>query len=54
MLTVQQAAKRFRVSSRLVRRWIAQGRLPAQKMGKVWILNEAAVKHYQKVRRRKK
>jgi excisionase family DNA binding protein len=29
MLTVSQAARRLEVSSQLVRRWLADGRLPA-------------------------
>lgn len=40
VLTVSQAAERLAVSGRRVRALITAGRLPAQRMGLGWLINE--------------
>lgn len=41
MISVIQAAARLGVSRRLVRRWIEDGRLRAERVGTVWVIREA-------------
>lgn len=43
-LSVPQAADRLKVSARRVRALIASKRLPAQKIGRDWLINESDLK----------
>jgi excisionase family DNA binding protein len=38
MMTVEDAARASHIEERVLRRWIAQGRIPATKVGKRWIV----------------
>jgi len=44
LITVKQASKNLKVSDRRVRALIQAGRLPAQKIGRDWIINEKDLK----------
>lgn len=43
MLTVEEAASRLRVSPRTMRKWIAQGKVPAVRYGRSYRISESAV-----------
>ena len=43
LLTVAQAAARLDVSTRRVRALIAAGRLPAEKLGRDWLIEETSL-----------
>lgn len=43
MVSVTQAAKVLTVSDRTIRRWIAEGRMPAVRLGKNYRIREAVV-----------
>ena len=40
LLTTKKAAKRLNVSERRIRQFIAQGRLPAIKFGRDWVISK--------------
>lgn len=40
MLSVTEAAVALGISGRLIRQWVEQGKLPAQKIGKTWVIRE--------------
>lgn len=46
MLTVQQAAKRLKVSRQRVQALIQSGALPAERFGKAWAIPEQAITEY--------
>jgi excisionase family DNA binding protein len=41
-ITTAQAAQQWGVSARMVQHWIEQGRIPAQKFGRDWMIPEDA------------
>lgn len=41
LLTTTEVAERFDVNRETVRRWIAEGRLPARQAGIHWLVDEA-------------
>lgn len=43
LLTVTQTAERLNVSTRRVRALIAAGRLPAEKIGRDWLIKESSL-----------
>jgi excisionase family DNA binding protein len=43
LLTTDQAAARLGITARRVRQMIAQGQLPAQRLGRDWLIEEAAL-----------
>lgn len=43
LLSTAAAARRLERPERTVRRWIQEGRLPGQKVGRDWVVDEAAV-----------
>ena len=46
MLTVNEAARRLGVIPRRVRQLIRSGQLPAEKVGRDWLIEESAVANY--------
>ena len=47
-MTTHEAAERLGANVRVVQRWIQQGRLSAQKIGRDWHITEEAVAAFQK------
>jgi excisionase family DNA binding protein len=41
LLTVREVATHMRVLEKTVREWISQGRLPASKAGKAWLIRRS-------------
>ena len=46
--TIQQAAEDLERNPELVRRWIREGRLRAEKMGPIWVVTDAELKRFKK------
>jgi excisionase family DNA binding protein len=46
-----EAAPRLGRSERTIRRWIREGRLPGQKVGRDWVVDEDAVAELELARR---
>jgi excisionase family DNA binding protein len=42
-MSTAEAAGRLGRSERTIRRWILEGRLPGQKVGRSWVVEEPAV-----------
>ena len=53
VLTVNQAAERLKLSPQAIRKYITEGRLPAQKVGRDWILQAADVTRFGRRKRPK-
>jgi excisionase family DNA binding protein len=43
VLTAEDAAERLHTTTRTVRRWLRDGRIPGRKVGKAWLIPEAAL-----------
>jgi excisionase family DNA binding protein len=43
LMSTAEAAGRLGRSERTLRRWILEGRLPGQKVGRDWVVEESAV-----------
>lgn len=41
LYTVTEAARKLKISGALIRRWIGQGRIRAQKIGPIWVITAA-------------
>lgn len=48
MLTVEQAAKHFKVTTRTIRRWIKSGELRSSKIGGVIRISEEEIKRLER------
>lgn len=48
MLTVEQAAEHFKVTTRSIRRWIKNGEIKASKIGGVIRISEEEIKRLEK------
>jgi excisionase family DNA binding protein len=46
MVTIPQAAERLGLSVAMVRRYCAQGKLPAQKLGKGWVIRRLELERF--------
>jgi excisionase family DNA binding protein len=51
MMTVPEAAEYLGVIPRRVRQFIDEGRLPAQKLGRDWVINESDLKEFASIPR---
>jgi len=49
-MSTAEAARRLERPERTVRHWIEKGSLPAQKVGRDWIVEEAAVAELESAR----
>ena len=47
-LTAEQAAEQLERNPELVRRWIREGRLRAQKMGPIWVVTDDELRRFRK------
>ncbi len=47
-LTVSQAARQLGVNPSVVRWWVSQGHLPAEKAGRNWMIPKAALKKFER------
>lgn len=47
VLTPQIVAERLGVETRTVQKWCAQGRLPAQKPGRDWLISEESLAKFE-------
>ncbi len=45
------AARRLQVTPRTVRRWLVSGRLAGQRIGCIWVVDEAAIAEVELARR---
>jgi excisionase family DNA binding protein len=45
-LTLTEVAARLRRHRKLVARWVADGRLKAERLGPVWVVNEDALSRF--------
>ncbi len=48
LLTAEQVAERFGVTPRAVRFWIEHGDLEAQRFGRAWAIDEAALETFER------
>jgi excisionase family DNA binding protein len=51
LLPTPEAARRLKVTPQTIRRWIASGRLTGQRIGRVLVVDEAAVTELELARR---
>ena len=52
LLTAAETARFLRVSAQRVRQYIAEGRLPARKVAKVWVLKRQDVRDFAELERK--
>lgn len=53
LLTPEQVAERLQVTIRTVYQWLADGDLPAFKLGRAWRISEEDLQEFLKQRKRK-
>ncbi|MFZ5819038.1 MAG: helix-turn-helix domain-containing protein [Chloroflexota bacterium] len=46
MLTISEAAERLGLSLAMIRRYCSQGKLPAQKIGRDWVIRQNEVERF--------
>ena len=50
-LTTAQVAARLNRDASQVRRWCESGKLPAQKFGRAWMIDESALEEFERPKR---